>query len=65
MISVTDQNFAHVDKKYFDAFGEHIPLMMVPTGETLEGLEAKIDDGIKAGRNLLPELYDWRDDVLY
>jgi len=65
VISVTDEQFDVIDNKYFDTFGEHIPLMMIPESETIEGLAQKVNDSIKAGRNLLPELYDWRDDVLY
>jgi len=65
VISVTDKRFNVIDNKYFKAFGEHLPLMMIPENETIEGLAWKVDDSIKAGRDLLPELYDWRDDVLY
>jgi len=65
VIDPMDERFDPIDAKYFAAFSEHIPMMMIPDSETIEGIAKKIDDSIKAGRNLLPELYDWRDDVLY
>lgn len=65
MISVTDKRLAALDEAYKSAFGEHIPLMMVPDGETTEGLEEKIKQSLKEGKDLLPDFYKWNDEDLY
>lgn len=65
MIRGTDKRFDAVNKKYRNAFGEDIPLMMVPDGETIEGLLEKIEKSIRAGKDLLPEFYNWNNEDLY
>ncbi|UWG98015.1 hypothetical protein LPY66_04205 [Dehalobacter sp. DCM] len=65
MISAADQRFRELNRLYETAFGERIPLMMIPETETIDGLWKNIHDSLVAGKNLLPELYEWIDDVLY
>lgn len=65
MISAMDKRLDELNAVYSAAFGERIPLMMIPESETIEDLSKKIDDSIKAGKNLLPEFYQWNDEDLY
>ena len=65
MFSIRDKKYIAIAEAYEAAFGEMIPLMMIPAYETMEGLEEKVNKSIEAGRDLLPEFYEWRDDVLY
>ena len=64
-ISGTDPRFHALDDKFMARFGEGLPLMMIPESETIEGLTALVDECFAQGKDLLPERYDWRDDVYY
>ena len=65
MIDTQSPQFKELKALYIKHYGGIIPLMMVPTSETLEGLTQKINASIEAGRNLLPELYAWDYDLMY
>jgi len=60
-ISPHDDGYDEIDKAYFEAFNEHLPLDMIPQVETLEGLKEKVLECVKQGKNLLPDYYGWND----
>ena len=66
MVEFTKE-FDEWNDKYKEKFGEWVPMMMIPQVETTEGLIDKIKQSLAAGKNLLPEFYDWKYDgsVLY
>lgn len=65
MISVREEQFQSINRKYRAAFGEGIPLMMIPENETVEELAEKVSKSLVAGKNLLPEMYNWNDVDVY
>lgn len=65
MISGTDKRFQELSAKFEKAFGDIIPLMMVPESETIEGLTEKVNQCLKEGKDLLPNFYDWNDEDIY
>lgn len=65
MISGTDVRFEKLNTKFRVIFGDIIPLMMIPDGETIEGLTEKVNKYFEAQKDLLPELYEWNDEDMY
>lgn len=65
MINTNGKEYKNLNDVYEAAFGNPIPLMMIPEGETLEGLKEVINKSISEGKNLLPERYEWDDSYLY
>ena len=65
MISCTDKRLDSINERYKKHFGEIIPLMMVPPLITIEELSDIVDESIREGRDLLPERFNWENDVLY
>lgn len=49
-------------EKFEEHFDNIVPLEMVPSRETVEGLIANIEKCFAAGKDLLPEIYDWKFD---
>lgn len=47
---------------YFDRFGDIVPLEMVPSSETTEGLIDKIDRSLETGEDVLQTEYGWKFD---
>jgi hypothetical protein len=63
MMDYTDsQEYYDLDERFIEAFGENIPLMMIPPTETFAELAEKVNKSIETGKNLLPEYYDWKND---
>ena len=56
------EEFMVLNRRFREAFNERIPLMMIPETETFEGLTEKVNKCIKAGKNLLGEIYNWKYD---
>jgi hypothetical protein len=65
VISASDKRLKPLNELYEAAFGERIPLMMVPEGETIDGLTEKVNLSVQENRNLLPELYYWNNEDIY
>ena len=65
MISGTDPQFHALNARYKERFGEILPLMIIPRRVTLEELTELVEECFKEGKDLLPERYDWQDDVFY
>jgi hypothetical protein len=59
LISVTDPRYSEIDRQFRQAFGNGIPLMLIPDGETIEGLSDKVNRSVQEGKTLLPRYYDW------
>lgn len=49
-------------ERFRERFGETVPLQMIPSNETNQGLIDKIRRCLKEDKNLLPELYKWKYD---
>lgn len=47
---------------FHERFGDIVPLEMVPSNETVEGLLKNIQKCFDEGKDLLPEIYDWKLD---
>lgn len=53
--------------RFLEAFGEGIPLYVIPEKETIEGLTASVERCIAEGRNMIYEIYNVKTDgsVIY
>lgn len=65
MIDTSKTEYKDLNDTFKNAFGEKIPLMMIPESETFDGLKSKVMESIKCNTNLLPKFYSWNDSVLY
>lgn len=61
MVEITSELKGRMDA-FFKRFGDVVPLEMIPSSETTEGLIEKIDKSLKAGEDLLPQEYGWKFD---
>lgn len=61
MIEVTSKLKEKMNE-YFERFADVVPLEMIPSSETTQGLIEKIDKSLEADKDLLPEAYSWKTD---
>lgn len=57
----------HAMQEFKKRFGDIVPLQMIPSSETNEGLLNNIQKCFDADKDLLPDIYGWKFDgsVIY
>lgn len=59
MVSVKDERFKELNRRYKEVTGENLPMAMIPYPCPYDELENNIEACEKAGKDMLPEIYGW------
>lgn len=65
LLNCEDHRYNALNKRYKRISGEDIPLMMIPDGETFADMDENIRRCEAAGKDLFPEIYQWKEGVFY
>jgi hypothetical protein len=59
LVSVKDERFKELNRRYKAVTGENLPMAMIPYPCPYDELENNIKACEEAGKDMLPEIYNW------